>query len=50
MYKVKEVAKILNLSEATIRAWILRKEIKYIKIGKSVRITQEEVDRLMKGE
>lgn len=50
MYKVEEVAKILKLSEATIRKWILLKKIKYIKVGNSVRILQDELDRLMKGE
>lgn len=50
LYKVKEVANILNVSIATIRYWVLHKKIKYLKIGKSIRIEQSEVDRLMKGE
>lgn len=50
MYKVKEVAKILNLSESTIRSWIFKKEIDYVKMKKSVRIPKEQVEKLLKGE
>ena len=47
---VKEVSEKLHLSEATIRKWIITKKIKFIKLGKAVRIHQEELDRLIKGE
>ena len=50
LLKVKEVAEQLGLSEATIRAWILKKKIEYLKIGGVVRIKQEVVDKILKGE
>ena len=50
LYKVKEVASILKVSVHTVRYWVLNKKIKFIKIKKSVRIPQSELDRLMKGE
>ena len=50
LYKVQEVAVILNISVATVRYWVFNKKIKYLKIGNSVRIQQSELDRLMKGE
>lgn len=50
LYTIKEVANTLKVSVATIRSWIFYKKIKFIKVGNSVRIQQEELDRLMKGE
>lgn len=47
---VKEVSETLHLSVHTIRKWIQLKKIKFVKIGKSIRIHKDEVDRLMKGE
>lgn len=47
IYTVEEVATILKVSVATIRAWIQQKKIEFIKVGKSVRIKQSEVDRLL---
>ena len=49
IYTVEEVAKLLKVSEATIRAWIQYKKIEFIKVGKSVRIKQSEVERLLRG-
>ena len=46
---VKEVAKIFSLSTRTIWRWIDRGELKSIKVGKSVRISTNEVERLKKG-
>jgi len=47
---VKEVARILGLSEITIRQWIGIDKIKSIKIGSARRIPESEVQRLLKGE
>lgn len=47
IYTVEEVATILKVSVATIRAWIRQKKIKFIKVGKSVRFKQSEIDRLL---
>lgn len=50
LYTVNQVSETLQLSVHTIRKWIQIKKIKVIKLGKSVRISQEELDRLLKGE
>ena len=49
VFTVKEVATMLKLAEITIRHRITRGEIKSIKIGRSRRISKEEVDRLLEG-
>lgn len=45
---VAEVADLLRMKPATIRAWILRRKISYVKLaaGRSVRIPESEVQRL----
>lgn len=50
MKTVKEVAIELKLSEITIRRWIKDKKIKSVKISRLIRIPDEEVERLKKGE
>lgn len=50
LFKVREVAEILNLAEITIRQWIQHGKIESIKVGGSRRIPQSEVERLQKGE
>ena len=46
---VKEVSKIFSLSTRTIWRWIERGDLNAIKVGKSVRISTNEVERLKKG-
>lgn len=50
LYTVKEVADILKLKEITIRQWMSRGQLQFIKIGggRTVRITQQEIDRMTK--
>lgn len=50
LYTANQVSEKLNLSIHTIRKWIQIKKIKVVKLGKAVRISQDELDRLMKGE
>lgn len=45
---VPEAAQCLALKEATIRRRILEKKIGYVKLGRSVRIPVEVVERLCK--
>jgi excisionase family DNA binding protein len=45
---VPEAAECLALKEATIRRRILEKRIGYVKLGRSVRIPVEVVERLCK--
>ena len=46
-YNIKQVAKILHLSELTVRRHIYMGHIKFIKMGREYRILQEEVDRIL---
>ena len=51
MYKsVKEAAEIFGVKPLTIRRWIADGKLKAVKIVGSVRITEEEIERLKKGE
>src|SRR5215472_966262 len=46
-YTVLEAATALNLSTHTIRAWISRRKIDYVRLGKSIRIPASEVEQLL---
>lgn len=44
---VKAAAEAMNLSQATIRSWILHRKISYTKIGGSVRIPLSAIEQLV---
>jgi excisionase family DNA binding protein len=45
---VPELAALLRLSTSAIRAWVLHKQIPYIKLGgKSIRFRRSDVDALL---
>jgi excisionase family DNA binding protein len=44
---VREFATSASLSEKCIRAWIARRKIAIIRLGRAVRIPQSELDRLL---
>jgi excisionase family DNA binding protein len=47
---VTESARILNLKPSTLRAWILRRKIAYVKLGeKAVRIREEDLPKLVEN-
>lgn len=49
MLGVRETALRLGVKECTIRAWILRRKIGYVKLnGAAVRIPASEVERIIK--
>lgn len=50
MKTIKEAAKIFGVHCQTIRNWIRDGIIKAVKIERTVRIPDEEIDRLKKGE
>lgn len=50
LYIPQEVAEILRLKVTTIWSMIKDGRIKAVKIGKGYRITEEEVERLKRGE
>lgn len=47
LYTVKEVASILNMAEITIRQWLGNGKIKAIRIGRTVRIPESEIKKLI---
>ena len=48
LFTVKEVAKVLRLTEKTVYKMIKTGAISAVKIGGALRIQQEELDRIMK--
>ena len=50
MKSIKETAKELNVCVNTIRRMIERKDIKAVKIANVWRISEEEIERIKKGE
>lgn len=48
LLSVPEAAEALGLRRATIRAWIYRRKIPYVRVnGRAVRILSAEVDRII---
>lgn len=50
MVSVKEVAKMFSVTKRTVFRWIESGQIKAIKVGGTVRIPEEEIERLKRGE
>ena len=44
---VAEAAAVLGIKEATVRAWILKRKITYVKLGRVVRIPAKELKMLI---
>lgn len=49
MKTIYEAADILGVHWQTIRNWIRKGDIKAIKINRTVRIPEEEIERLKRG-
>jgi excisionase family DNA binding protein len=50
MLTVAEAGERLGLSTATIRAWVWRRQIEYIRLGRSIRISDAVIaDLIEKG-
>jgi excisionase family DNA binding protein len=47
LFTVQETAEALNLKVSTIRAWTLRRKLNSFRIGRAVRISAEEVERIL---
>ena len=47
LLRVNQAAEALNFKASTIRAWILRRKIRYVKIGRGVRIPESAVEELI---
>jgi excisionase family DNA binding protein len=48
MLTVQQAARELAVKESTIRAWIIRRRIGFVKLGRCVRIRRSEVARLIR--
>lgn len=50
MKTIKETAKIFGVHWQTVRNWIRDGKIKAVKIDRTIRIPDEEIERLKRGE
>jgi len=48
MKTVRETSKALGLTESTIRSWILERRINFVKLGGAIRISEKEIDRILR--
>lgn len=46
---VAESAEALRIKPATIRAWLRRRKITSYRVGRSVRIASEEIERVLRN-
>jgi len=44
---VRQVAELLGLKESTVRAWIAQRRIGIVRLGRAIRISPEETERLI---
>jgi excisionase family DNA binding protein len=44
---VEQAAEELNLSRATIRAWIAQRRLGHVRLGRAIRIPAEEIRRIL---
>jgi excisionase family DNA binding protein len=44
---VAEAASLLRLRPSTMRAWVLRRKIPYVKVGRLVRLRRADVEALI---
>ena len=45
---VAEAAEELGVKQPTIRAWVAKKRISHFKLGRSIRISMDEIERLLR--
>jgi excisionase family DNA binding protein len=46
---VEQAAEELNLSRATIRAWIAQRRLGHVRLGRAIRIPPEEIRRVLEA-
>jgi len=44
---VPEAAKRLAIKESTVRAWLLRRRLAFVRVGRSVRVPLAEIQRVI---
>jgi len=48
LLKVDQAAELLNIRPSTLRSWLLKRRISSHRIGRSVRISSEEIEKLLR--
>ena len=46
---VEQTAVELNLSQATIRAWIAQRRLGHVRLGRAIRIPADEIQRVLRS-
>lgn len=46
---VEQAAEELNLSRATIRAWVAQRRLGHVRLGRAIRIPAEEIRRMLEA-
>jgi excisionase family DNA binding protein len=49
MLTVEEAAERLGIKASTIRSWVWKRQIEFVKISRSVRISDKVVERLIRS-
>lgn len=50
LLRTEEVAEILCVAPMTIRTWVFKRRIPFVKLGKSVRFRREDIEKIrLKG-
>ena len=49
LYTVKELAVILQVTERTVRNYLADGSLRYLKIGRNIRVKQEQLDQFLEG-
>jgi excisionase family DNA binding protein len=47
MLTIEEAAKVLGVKSSTIRSWVWKRQIEFVKISRSVRIPDKVIERLI---
>jgi len=47
MLTVSQAAQALGVKPATIRSWVWKRQIEYVKVSRAVRISADEVQRVI---
>jgi excisionase family DNA binding protein len=48
LFKVAKAAEDLTIKPSTVRSWILSRKISSIRVGRSVRIPENEIQRVLR--
>ena len=47
LLRIPEVAAQLTLRPVTIRSWLVRRKLSFVRVGRSIRIPRSEVERIL---